>query len=429
MNETSPLNNGGDSGRWRIVVMAFISNFIGIGIGFYAFGVFFKPLAEHFNWSRALVAWGPGVGLLISAIYAPRVGNAADKYGMRPLLIGGSITVAISLVMLGFMRNFWQFILFWGVVFSIANIHLGDIVTGSAVARAYPEKRGAAIGLAAVGVSFGGVAMPPFAQWVIDNWGWRVGFGAMGMTALALVCLPAVFFMRGVKETPAQIEDCADESDIECAVGPEKSWTRAEALRSSRFWKMIAVFGLGYLPLGTMLVQQVPFLTDMGIPATRAAWVLSFTAAMGMVGKVFWGSLFDRFEGRWTIACSFAMQAFSIWWLLRAETLLDTIIFGLFFGLGMGGTVPMHTAMRVRQFGPRYLGAIMGVSSPAIMLAQAGGGPLAGWIFDTTGTYRAAFYFFIVCYLLGILVILTLRDPDRTQYTRVALDKEQASSL
>ena len=396
---------------WREVALAFSANVAVVGIGFYSFSVFFKPLAEHFGWSRALVAWGPGVSLIVSAFFAPLAGRLVDKYGMRPMLMWGSMAAALSLVLMGFMQSIWQYFFLFGVIFSIANVHMGDIVTGSTVARRFPGRPGVALGIAAVGVSFGGVIVPPFSQWIISEWGWRAGFMGLAAVAMLLVFLPAVFLLRKNHHEVNNEEPAPNKIKIESE--SERSWTRSEALASTRFWKLVTVFGLGFFPLGTMLVPQVPFLTDpgIGLSTSRATLVLSFTAAMGMAGKVIWGTLFDKIEGRWAVAASFTMQAAAIVWLLNASTFADALIFGFFFGLGMGGMVPMHTAMRARQFGHGYLGAIMGISSPVTMLAQAGGQPLGGWIFDITGTYHAAFYSFIACYLLGVLIIITLRDP------------------
>ena len=395
-----------------IIMMAFAANMAVTGISFYAFGVFFKPLAKSFGWSRQLVAWGPGVSLIISACYAPIVGRSADKLGMRPLLLGGSLVGALALSLMGYISHMWQYFLLFGVVLSLSNLHMGEIVTGSAVARRFPGRSGMALGFAAVGMSFGGVVMPPFAQLILDHWGLRGGFLAMGMSTLLLVFFPAVIFLRKKGNNSGE-----DEHSITIEKVPgRRSWTRSEALRSARFWKLVFVFVMGLFPIGPMLVQQVPFITDMGIHPLTAAWVLSLSAGMGMVGKIFWGTLFDRLEGRVVIGASLVMQAISVMWLLRATGLGDAILFAVFFGLGMGGLVPMNTAMRARQFGEGNLGAIMGISSTIIMLFQAGSQPFAGWIFDVTGTYRWAFKVFIACYLAGFLVVMTLRDPKEEEW-------------
>ncbi len=387
-----------------VLAMAFVANFVSIGIGFYGFGVFFKPLEEHFNWSRALVSWGPAISLAVSALYAPRVGKAVDRYGMRPLLIVGAVGATCALTGLGFMNNMYQYLLLFGVLFSLGNIHMADIVTSTTVARFFTRKRGAAIGIATMGISLGGVVIPPVAQAIINRFGWRAGFVAMAAVVTCLVLIPAVFFLRNYNRPS---EEAGDVQSPE----PQVSFTRAEALKSSRFYKIVAIFGLAFLPLGTMLVHQAPFITDMGITPTRAALVLSLTATMGMAGKLAWGFVFDYLEGRWVLSASLAIQGFAIYWLLQANTYADTLIFGFLFGLGMGGLVPLHTAVRVRQFGPENLGAIMGITTPVTMISQAIGNPFAGWVFDTTGAYRAAFYIFICGYLVAILTAITLRDP------------------
>lgn len=379
-----------------------MANFVGTGIGFYGFGVFFKPLAEYFGYGRAGIGVGIGLSLIVGALWAPRVGKAVDKWGPKPLLIFGSIAVALVLILMSMMKSYWQFLALYGIFFSLANLHIGDIVTGSTIAKNFPYKTGRALGLATVGVSFGGVIMPPLVQAVINVSDWRCGLMALSIFPLLLVALPSVFIFRNSSwKTELKMKE------------PENlpSISRREAFCSLAFWKMVALFSLSFFPLGTMLVQQIPFLTDMGISPNHAAWTLSITAMMGMVGKVFWGFVFDKMEGRYAVSIAIGVQAFAVLWLLWADVLWEAIIFGLLYGFGMGGLVPLHTAMRSRQFGARHLGSIMGISSPFIMLAQAGGQPFSGWVFDTTNTYRTAFIIFVACYIAAIIIALTLRDP------------------
>lgn len=388
--------------------MAFMANFVGTGIGFYGFGVFFKPLAAYFGWGRAGIGLGNGLALVVAALWAPRVGRAVDKWGMRPLLIGGSLVAALGLALMSRMTQFWQYLVIYGVMFSLANLHMGDIVTGSTVARQFPLNTGRAIGIATVGVSFGGVVMPPVAQAILEAYNWRMGFLALSAVALCIVLIPAFILLRGWDHR--QLPEIPSEWAGNEALLPVI--TREQAFRTPEFWKMVALFSLSYLPLGTMLVQQVPFLTDMGIPPRQAAWILSLTATMGMIGKFSWGYFFDKMQGRHAVASAIAIQAIAVTWLLHATTLWQALIFGAVYGFGMGGLVPLHTAMRARQFGAKHIGSIMGISSPFIMLAQAGGQPFSGWVFDVTGSYRYSFDIFILCYFLAIAIAMTLKDPE-----------------
>ena len=132
---------------YKILVMAFVANLVVTGIGFYGFGVFFKPLADYFGRGRAGVGLGVGLSLIVGAIWAPRVGRDVDKWGPKPLLIGGSLMAALGLALMSQMTALWEYLILYGVLFSLANLHMGDIVTGSSVARHFPWSAGRALGI------------------------------------------------------------------------------------------------------------------------------------------------------------------------------------------------------------------------------------------------------------------------------------------
>ena len=46
---------------------------------------------------------------------------------------------------------------------------------------------------------------------------------------------------------------------------------------------------------------------------------------------------------------------------------------------------------------------------PAMLPVSVIGMPLAGWIFDTVGSYRPAFLVFLACYLLSTIFLLRIR--------------------
>jgi MFS family permease len=55
---------------------------------FYSLGVFIKPLASEFGWSRAEVSLGALVGTLAAAAFSPLAGRAADRFGSLPIASG-----------------------------------------------------------------------------------------------------------------------------------------------------------------------------------------------------------------------------------------------------------------------------------------------------------------------------------------------------
>ena len=75
---------------WLIVAMAFLANLIAFGL-VYAFGVFFKPLASEFGWSRAITAAAFSAYAITHDIFAPITGWLTDRLGPRPIAALGGL--------------------------------------------------------------------------------------------------------------------------------------------------------------------------------------------------------------------------------------------------------------------------------------------------------------------------------------------------
>ncbi len=85
------------------------------------------------------------------------------------------------------------------------------------------------------------------------------------------------------------------------------------------------------------------------------------------------------------------------------------------FGLSQGGIVPSY-AVIVREYLPaKEAGARVGFVMMATIVGMALGGWMSGWIYDLTGSYRAAFVNGIAWNVLnlGILMLILFRSRPR----------------
>jgi predicted MFS family arabinose efflux permease len=64
--------------------------------------------------------------------------------------------------------------------------------------------------------------------------------------------------------------------------------------------------------LSATLLHQIPFLLDQGISPRVASWVLGGTAAVGVIGKLGFGTLIDRYDQRRVILFCFSLQALGV---------------------------------------------------------------------------------------------------------------------
>lgn len=389
---------------WNIVGIAFFVDFIAVGFFFYSYGVFFKALAVEFGGSRLDVSIGITLVNVVGAIIAPTIGRALDRFPIRNVILFGCINLTFGFMLLSFIESQWQLYLILATFIAVGAAAMGGLSTAKLVTNWFITKRGTALGIATMGISLSGVAMPLISAVLIESFGWRTGFMVYGIVTLALV-LPIV--MRYVVDEPDHIGLLPDNKPKNKTYipAPQIQWRTRQALTNKNFWLIVLTFGLLFCCMGATLTHMVPRVTDMGFSLTEAAPVLSFGAAAGVFGKVIYGWITDHYNAKWAIWAAIASQLVGQIILLNADTYGLLIAGSTIFGFGMGGIVPIHGSIVSALFGQAGFGYIMGLMRPAMMPIMVTGIPFAGWIFDTTGQYDLAFEVFLGLYLIAAVAI------------------------
>jgi hypothetical protein len=71
--------------RWWVVVGSFIGRGVDNGVVMaFTFGLFLKPVAAEFGWSRAQVAAALAIAGVTSALWSPIWGKLIDRFGIKP---------------------------------------------------------------------------------------------------------------------------------------------------------------------------------------------------------------------------------------------------------------------------------------------------------------------------------------------------------
>ncbi|HXQ21928.1 MAG TPA: MFS transporter [Candidatus Acidoferrales bacterium] len=397
---------------WRIVAVAFLTHCITTGIVFYSFGVFLSCLTEHFNWSRAQVSFGFSLVALCGAFYAPFVGRAVDRYGPRPSQLAGAAVMALGFFLLRGINTLTEFYVLMGAVVAFGSTALGPLPSNTAVANWFVRRRGRALGAATAGISMGGVIFVPLTQFLIDRVGWRNAFAALGVFILAVAVPPVALFMRRSPESMGLRPDggAPPRPDIGFDLDEEieRSWTPAEAMGHRNFWLITAAFALTVMGLSATLLHLITFLRDRGISGAHASWALGATAGVGVVGKLGFGALLDRFEQRRVIMWCFGLQALGLVFLAAATSWVTLSLYVLVYGFAMGGNATLQATILGECFGRLHYGAIAGRMSPFIVFGQALAIPLAGAVRDRLGTYMPAFGVIFVANLVAVACITRL---------------------
>lgn len=419
---------------WWIVAAAFTCHCVQTGLVFYAFGVFLPALGEAFG-GRGPAALGFSVLVLTTALYAPAVGRAVDRYGPRPVELVGAAALAAGFFALSRVRSLPGYYLTMAGPIAFGSTSIGSLPNQAAVARWFVRQRGKALGVSTAGISMGGLIFVPLAHVLLERLGWRAAYAVLAAVVVAVVGPPVALLMRRSPEDiglgpdgeplprvaaergahAASAFDPAGESPAVAlpAMASERSLEVAEAVRHPDFWLLALAFALSVGSISTVLLYQIPILVDHGVDPARASLLLGATAGMGVVGKLGLGVMLDRYEQRAVAIVCLLLQAAGIALLPFARHPASLAAYVMVYGYAMGGNSTIRAALVGSAFGRLHYGAIAGRMSPLVVLAQSVAVPAAGYLRDHAGSYVPALAVVFLAVLAAAALVSGVKLPGR----------------
>lgn len=389
-------------------------------IGFYgtelSFGVFLKPIIEEFQWTRTMVAGAMSAVIAISGPVGILTGRITDKYGARNIVAGGSFLSVLGYGLMSRAGSLWQLYVFFGLFLGIglSCIWVPLIAT---VSRLFTEKRVLAIGILTSGLTVGSMIVPPITAYFMTFCGWRDAFLILAIILLA-ACLPAILLLRNYphgKDNQGIHLAGEKTAPVIGALQPAltKEWSTAEAVRTVPFLMVITIGFVTAAGFFSIAVHIVAYATDMGIPTTSAALILSFQSIANIMGKLTVWSLTRKLGSRTPLVLLIALQALSLFFLMSATRLWTLFTLGALFGFGLGGSMAIRMSIIPEYFGTKAVGTLIGIAGVAWGLGGVVGPLLAGYIFDRTASYDVAFLTGGLLLIIGTIAALFMKVPEK----------------
>lgn len=245
------------------------------------------------------------------------------------------------------------------------------------------------------------------------------------------VGVPAALVMRHRPEqyglrpdgdpSPAQSPDVSRASVGESRVhySSEPEFTIRQALGTSAFWCLASSFAFRVMVTNAVQVHLAALLQDLGMSPFSAAGALGAVAGLSIIGRSGMGWLGDIFERRRIYLLALVLMVVGLLILAGAEQPWHVIPFLAIYAPAYGGLAALPGALRADFFGRRNFGTISGAMGPVTTVGTMVGPLFAGYVYDTTGSYRQAMLTFAVCGLVSLLLMILARRPEAP--TRSAL--------
>ena len=374
---------------------------------FSTYGVFFTPLQDEFAWSRAEISGARSLSMLVWGFMSILLGSLNDRFGPRVIMAVCGCFFGLGYFLMSQISSIWQLYLFHGLIIGI-GLSATDVVILSTVVRWFVRRRGMMTGIIKAGTGLGMFLMPLVATVFISSYSWRISYMILGVVGSILIISVAQLLRRDpthVKQMPDK-EKRVKFADLQSL---EAGLSFHDSIRTRQLWVTSILCFTIWFCVNVVLVHIAPYAIDIGISPTKAALILSAIGAISIFGRLVLGSMSDRIgcTRSLTICCVTFVLSFIL--LLISGSFWTLTLFAAIYGIAHGGFAAVLSPLVGELFGLRSHGVILGF---VIFISTVGGAVsqiLAGYIFDTTGSYQVAFILCLLMAVIGLMLSFNLK--------------------
>jgi MFS family permease len=339
-------------------------------------------------------------------------GRLADRFGIMRVLWVGAAAVCGGYTLASLSGSIWAFALAHGLLLGLVGSSSTFAPLMADTALWWNKRRGIAVAVCASGNYLAGAIWPPVVQMGIETLGWRQTYVLLG-----LVCgLGMLVLSLALRQRPPLVS--APAPGTAASGGTDRPF----GLSPLRAQLLLCVAGTSCcVAMAMPQVHIVAYCTDLGFGAARGAQMLSLMLACGIASRLISGLICDRIGGLRTLLLGSVLQGTALLLFLPFDGMVSLYLVSALFGLFQGGIVPSYAIIVREHFKPQEAGVRVGAVIMATMLGMALGGWMSGWVFDVTGSYRAAFLNGIAWNLLNLSIALWLVMRSRSMARRASL--------
>lgn len=377
-----------------IILLASVLMQLSLG-GVYAWSAFVPPLRED----HALTGWQAGLifgtTIAVFTITLFLAGRRLDKIGPRWMGIAGGLVYGTGYLLAGYSSGDWPALWLGIGVLTGIGIGLGYVCPLTTCVRWFPNHKGLVTGIAVAGFGGGAIVLAELVEWLLAiGWSPLSIFRVLGYTLMCLVvlCAIALKFPGPAPEPPPPPRGMA-------------LW------RDPRFLKLLAgMFGGTF---GGLLVigHLKPIALVAGLSSQAGAYAVSAFALGNALGRIAWGSLYDRF-GYPIVSISMGFLAFSLIGLLDTGVAWRFIAASLVAGFGFGACFVVYAAEVAASYGPSQVARLYPKVFLAYGVAGITGPLMGGVLYDVSGNYFWPVVTAVTVSALG--AIATVRKQSRS---------------
>lgn len=331
-------------------------------------GVLLQPLQKEFGWSNESISAVFSVRLILFGLLGPFAAAFMNQFGIRAVVTAALSLIAVGIVGSFFMTEYWQLVLFWGIILGVGT-GMTALVLGATVAtRWFSHRRGLVVAMMTVSNATGQLVFLPMIAALTQTIGWR-----MALTVVVAALIVAMLLVLAlIRDYPADVglgpfgeraivaPPARDKTFGQLLLVPLKALHSVSG--SPTFWVLFGTFYIcGLSTNGLIQTHWISICGDFNIDSVHAASLLAMVGIFDFGGTLFAGWLSDRYDNRYLLFWFYGLRGLSLIYLsMSGFAVAQLTVFAVFYGLDWVATVPPTVKLTAEKFGRDKANVIFG---------------------------------------------------------------------
>ncbi len=397
---------------WVIALTGSFVLFSCLGLGRFSLGMLLPSMGAFLGLDYSqmgLIGTGNFVGYMISVFIA---GNVARKIGARWTIALGLTLVGGSMMCISQAMGFIEIMILYmatGIGSGFAFIPMLGLVSHWFLKSRRGRAAGAMLSGNGVAIVLTGILIP----WIntsLGAEGWRTGWFSVGAISICIAGLAAYFLRNHPSEKGLLPLGSVNNTVLQTS-------ETFNSKKSNR-WTLIhlgcvySFFGATYAVYATFIVTSM--INERGFREGAAGRFWAIVGALSIVSGPLFGWISDKLGRK--IAIMIVYSLLTVSYVLVAGDLPNSFLYASIgiFGLSLWG-IPTIMSAAVGDFvGPEKALKALGFITLFFGAGQITGPAVAGFIANTTGTFRIAFALCAVSTAIAVVIASYLRPPAKS---------------
>jgi predicted MFS family arabinose efflux permease len=263
------------------------------------------------------------------------------------------------------------------------------------------------VSLVSAGMGMAPMTMSPLVAWLVQSHDWRTTMQILAVV-VASIMIPVALLLR----RPPALAGAAAASG---GAGPQSEMSLSQALRSPQFIILLATNFFCCATHSGPIIHTVSYAISCGIPMLAAVSIYSVEGLAGLLGRIGFGLLGDRFGAKRVLVLGLLAQAFGALAYAFVRELAAFYAVAALFGFIYAGVMPLYSVLARENFPLKMMGTVIGGTAMAGSLGMATGPVAGGLIYDTFASYA---WLYIGAWGMGLgafLMAMSFRPFPKTR--------------